>query len=167
MAPGSGLDPWADSLQSESMTGTSVESRPLGVRLVLCAGAVAGGWILFGIGLSLFAGVRGSLVALPAAAFAVFGVVRGWRISLVADQESVRIRNLFRTYDIQWSDIGSVAIGTGNAGGAPLPAVVVRKARDGAHVAAQATTSGQHERLRVLRALEQLAPASVAFDSRE
>ena len=144
-----------------------VESRPLVVRLVLCVGAVAGGWILLGIGVSLFAGVRGWMLALLAAAFVVAGVVRGWRVSLVANRESVRIRNFFRTYDIPWSDIGSVAIGTGNSGGAPLPAVVVRNARGGSHVAAQATTSGRRERLRVLQALEQLAPASVTFDRSE
>jgi hypothetical protein len=149
------------------MMETSVESRPLAVRLGLCAGALAGGWVLFGIGVALFAGVRDLLVAVPAAAFAAIGVLRGWRISLVADRESVRIHNFLRSYDLRWGQIGSVAVGTGDAGGLPLPAVVLTLARNGVHVAAQATTSGRRERVRVLKALEQLAPASVTFDTRE
>ena len=148
------------------MTGTLVESRPLGVRLVYCAGAFAGGWILFGIGISLFSGIRPSLVAIPAAMFAAISVCRGWRISLVADREWVRIRNLLRSYDLRWSEIRSVSIGTDNAG-LPLPALVFTHPRNGVHSAAQATTAGRHERVRVLKALEQLAPASVTFDTRD
>jgi hypothetical protein len=151
----------------ESMTGTAVESRPLGIRLVGCACAVAVGFLLYVIGASFFAGVLGWPVALLlGTAFAVIFGVRGWRISLVADRESVRISNFFRTYDVRWSDIDSVGIGTGVSGGAPLPAVVVQK-KNGGHVDSQATISTRRERLRVMQALEQLAPASVTFDSRE
>jgi len=98
----------------------------------------------------------GAAVALAAMPLVVLAFVRGFRISLDADRETIVVRNYFRTHRVRWQEIEAIGIGFHGMGGAPLDAVVIGRRDRRFAVTVQATVSSSRERRRVLKALKRV-----------
>lgn len=134
-------------------------SRPLSVRIAAAGiGAILVG-TLIAIASAALPSTIGGLVALAGVPLVIMALVRGARISLVADRNTIDVRNFLRSHRIQWEDVQAIGIGLHGMGGAPLDAVAITK-RIGrpSHVTAQATIASSSERTRVLRVLKTIRP---------
>jgi hypothetical protein len=95
-------------------------------------------------------------------ATAVPAVRRSSRLSLVATDDRVVIKNYWRTYEFQWLDVAEVWIGAWSVGASIQPAIAFRL-RDGRRRWAQATPPRSADHLAVVDHLRSLAPSSVRF----
>jgi len=100
----------------------------------------------------------GELVAVIGISVAGLALLRGFRISLVADHEHIVVRNYLRTYDVRWDQVETIGVGLHHAGGIALDALAIQLRGRGSVITVQATISGSREIERVRRALAQLRP---------
>jgi hypothetical protein len=92
------------------------------------------------------------------------GAARAFRIRIEADVERIEIRNYWRTFRVEWSDVRQVGVGSLTQGVLPVPAVAFGLA-DGGVVCAQATPRSGGEQAKLGRALAALGPGSVVWSS--
>jgi hypothetical protein len=131
-----------------------VVARPLGVRLLA---ALGGGFITVVI-VGIAAAAVGDFVVIVGLPVIGYAIVRGFRISLVADGDDITIRNYFRTYRLRWAEVAEMGIGVHQMGGVLSDAIFFRRHGRRLVVTAQATMLTRVERERVLRDLARLHP---------
>jgi hypothetical protein len=88
----------------------------------------------------------------------IYSAVRGLRIRLSADRETILVRNYFRTHRVRWEDVDEIVVGIGSMGGVLGDAVTISRRGRQSVVAAQATLGRRNERQRVLNALKNMRP---------
>ena len=74
-----------------------------------------------------------------AAGLGGWGVVRGWRIALLADPEFLTVRNHLRTYRLNWHEVAEFSDGQLSGGQAGVMWALRILLRDGRAVTSQAT----------------------------
>lgn len=92
----------------------------------------------------------------------LFMAVRNVRLSLVVTRETVLVRNLFKTYRIQWADVRNVRIRSRHyLGPSELP-VFVFELQNG-KVAAWSVPTSKPKQIAALRKIQERAPGTVSF----
>jgi hypothetical protein len=94
----------------------------------------------------------------------VLAVRRSFRIELYVSRQMIQIRNYWRTFELQWSDVTDVGTALQTMGFVPLPAIYFLL-RDGQNARAQATPSDLNQRQNVLKNIGRLAPSTVVIHS--
>ncbi len=139
-------------------------SRPLSVRLAASTIGVLFTVVATGITSAAMPSGVGAAIALAAIPLVILAFVLGFRISLVADRETIVVQNYFRTHRVRWEEIEAIGVGFHGMGGAPLDAVVISRRDRRFIVTVQATVSSSRERRRVLKALKGMRPdLSISF----
>lgn len=128
------------------------EYRPLPVRLVAAIAAFVLSLISAGIAGAALPAPVGDLAALAVLVMSPVVAWRGMRISIIADKQTIVIRNYFTTHTLRWEEVSDIAIGIHHFF-AQLPAVAFRRRGENLWITAQASGAGEAECKKVIRAL--------------
>jgi hypothetical protein len=126
--------------------------RPITVRLFAATAAAIMNLLAVGIVGGLLPERFGRAAALVLLVATPIVFLRGLRISLLADQDEIVVRNYFTTHILKWSEVSNVGIGIHHFF-AQLPAVAIELHTSKSWITSQATVSGEKECQRVVRAL--------------
>jgi hypothetical protein len=95
--------------------------------------------------------------AVLATGLAGWGVVRGWRIALLADAGCLTVRNHLRTYRLNWHDVAQFSDGRMSGGQAGLMWALRILLKDGSAVTSQATARVRAARPSTAEAIVEMA----------